>query len=228
MNAALPLPSNGPLSHCGPCVSQRDRQSRSQALGADEESLLFDDWQREVEPEEAELLEDERPVAGGDRETEGGGDAREDIRQDVPERPKEKDGRRRADMGLPFLTGVSPAGFLSANRKQPGETDHVVKVGIRRFLSSPGIPDPDPEPVCAHLDVPAGEWEVVSDGEGAAGEDGGPPPSQPAGRLPDGPRRLQQEVALCPVLGGVQASPGAEFRSDRRPGLCGWEPPSGT
>lgn len=114
-------------------MSQQDQQGRSQAVGAvgHEESVLFDDWQREVEPEEAELLEDVRPVAGDDvREVEVGGDEREDIRQEVPERPKEKAGRRRADMGLPFLAGVSPAGFLSANRKQPGETDHVVKVNL--------------------------------------------------------------------------------------------------
>lgn len=114
-------------------MSQQDQQRRPEAVGAvgQEESVLFDDWQREVEPEEAELLEDERPVVGDDvREMEVGGDEREDVRQEVPERPKEKDGQRRADMGLPFLTGVSPAGFLSANRKQPGETDHVVKVNL--------------------------------------------------------------------------------------------------
>lgn len=81
-----------------------------------------------MEPEEAELLEDERPVVGGDvREMEVRGE-REDVRQEVAERQKE--GRRRADMGLPFLAGVSPAGFLSANRKQPGDTDHVVKVNL--------------------------------------------------------------------------------------------------
>lgn len=94
--------------------------------------MLFDDWQREVEPEEAELLEDQQPVAGDDiREVKG--DEREDVRQEVPDRWKEKD--RRADMGLPFLAGVSPAGFLSANRKQPGETDHVIKVGIWSLLT---------------------------------------------------------------------------------------------
>lgn len=69
----------------------------------------------------------------GDDIREVKGDEREDIRQEVPDRQKEKD--RRADMGLPFLAGVSPAGFLSANRKQPGETDHVIKVGICSLLT---------------------------------------------------------------------------------------------
>lgn len=94
--------------------------------------MLFDDWQREVEPEEAELLEDQQPVAGEDiREVRG--DERQDVRQEVPDGRKEKN--RRADMGLPFLAGVSPAGFLSANRKQPGETDHVIKVSICYLLT---------------------------------------------------------------------------------------------
>lgn len=96
-----------------------------------EESALFDDWQREVEPEEAELLDEEQPAVGdGAREVEVGGEEREDLRPEAPERRKDKEGRRRADMGLPFLAGVSPAGLLSANRKQPGETDHVVKVSL--------------------------------------------------------------------------------------------------
>lgn len=29
---------------------------------------------------------------------------------------------------LPFLQGVSPAGFLSASRRQPGGSDHVIQV----------------------------------------------------------------------------------------------------
>lgn len=69
----------------------------------------------------------------GDDIREVKGDGRGDVRQEVPDRRKEKD--RRADMGLPFLAGVSPAGFLSANRKQPGETDHVIKVGIWPLLT---------------------------------------------------------------------------------------------
>lgn len=106
------------------------QQGRPPAVGAagEEESLLFDDWQREVEPEEAELLEDEQPAAGHQLRAVVRGDKREDVRQEVADRWKERDRRRRAGMGLPFLAGVSPAGFLSANRKQPGDTDHLVQV----------------------------------------------------------------------------------------------------
>lgn len=99
----------------------------------DEQSVPFDNWQPEVESVEAEHPEDERRAAGdGVGEAEAGsaskGDDLEDVGREVKERPKGKDGRRRANMGLPFLTGISPAGFLSANRKQPGEKDHVIKV----------------------------------------------------------------------------------------------------
>lgn len=118
-----------------PCLSPQDQRSRSQAIGVvgDEESAPFDNWQPEVESVEAERPEDERHAAGdGVREAGVGsaskGDDGEDIGREVKERPKGKDGRRRANMGLPFLTGISPAGFLSANRKQPGERDHVIKV----------------------------------------------------------------------------------------------------
>lgn len=31
-------------------------------------------------------------------------------------------------IALPFLQGVSPAGFLSASRRQPGGSDHVIQV----------------------------------------------------------------------------------------------------
>lgn len=101
----------------------------------DEQSPPFDNWQPEVESEQTEHPEDERQVAGdGVREAEVGsaskGDDGEDIGREVKETTKGKDGRRRANMGLPFLTGISPAGFLSANRKQPGERDHVIKVNL--------------------------------------------------------------------------------------------------
>lgn len=100
---------------------------------AEEQSVHFDDWQREIEPEEVEHLEEERLVAGdGLPEVAVGsapkGKGRAAVRRDVKKRGKAKDDQRRADMGLPFLTGISPAGFLSATRKQPGERDHAIKV----------------------------------------------------------------------------------------------------
>lgn len=102
---------------------------------ATEQPVHFDDWQREMEPEEVEHLEDKQHVAGdGAKEAALGSDSKCDDRaaigQEVAERTKEKDDQSMADMGLPFLTGISPAGFLSANPKQPGDQDHAVKVNV--------------------------------------------------------------------------------------------------
>ena len=38
------------------------------------------------------------------------------------------DRKRLMKMGLPFITGVSPAGVLSANTREPGGTDRLVQV----------------------------------------------------------------------------------------------------
>lgn len=102
---------------------------------ADEQSVHFDDWQREIEPEEVEHLDEERHVAGdGVPEVEVGSASkcggRAAVGRDAKKRGRGKDDQRRADMGLPFLTGISPAGFLSATRKQPGEGDHAIKVNV--------------------------------------------------------------------------------------------------
>lgn len=102
---------------------------------ADEQSVHFDDWQREIEPEEVEHLEEERHVAGDHvPEVEVGSaskcEGRAAVSQEVKKRGKENGDQRRADMGLPFLTGISPAGFLSATRKQPGQRDHAIKVNL--------------------------------------------------------------------------------------------------
>lgn len=103
--------------------------------GADEPSLHFDDWQREIEPEEVEHLDEERHAAGDGVPEVGAGSAskcegRAAVSGEAKKRRKEKDDQRMADMGLPFLTGISPAGFLSATRKQPGERDHAIKVNV--------------------------------------------------------------------------------------------------
>ncbi|XP_056867467.1 MAX dimerization protein MGA a isoform X5 [Takifugu flavidus] len=105
---------------------------------ADEQSVHFDDWQREIEPEEVEHLDEERHVAGdGVPEVEVGSaskcEGRAAVGRDAKKRGRGKDDQRRADMGLPFLTGISPAGFLSATRKQPGEGDHAIKVNGKLY-----------------------------------------------------------------------------------------------
>ncbi len=99
----------------------------------EEEVEPLEDWQREVEEEEVEPLEDwQQEVEGGDVEEEAGltvhqvHDRRESSREEMEMRSQKK--RERVSMALPFLTGISPAGFLSANRKQPGGTEHLVEV----------------------------------------------------------------------------------------------------
>lgn len=89
----------------------------------------LEDWQQEV-MEEEELLEDwQREVEEDDiKEDEGSKLPQVNNRKKTSEeniRTKEK---KMTSMGLPFLTGISPAGFLSANRKKPGGTDHLVQV----------------------------------------------------------------------------------------------------
>ncbi|XP_022621822.1 MAX gene-associated protein [Seriola dumerili] len=54
----------------------------------------------------------------------------EDWQRQVEEGMKKK---KMVSMALPFLTGISPAGFLSANRKQPGGTDHLVQVNGKLY-----------------------------------------------------------------------------------------------
>uniref|UniRef100_A0A8P4G9F9 MAX gene-associated protein n=1 Tax=Dicentrarchus labrax TaxID=13489 RepID=A0A8P4G9F9_DICLA len=103
-----------------------------------EEEEPVENWQREVEEEEAAPPEDwQREVEEGDIEEEAGStvhqvhDGRKSGREELKLRSEEK--KKMASMALPFLTGVSPAGFLSANRKQPGGTDHTVQVNGKLY-----------------------------------------------------------------------------------------------
>ncbi|KAM9355023.1 MAX dimerization protein MGA a [Pholidichthys leucotaenia] len=41
--------------------------------------------------------------------------------------------KRKVLAAMPFLTGVSPAGFLSASKKQPGESDHLIQVNGKLY-----------------------------------------------------------------------------------------------
>lgn len=99
-----------------------------------EEGVLVD-WQQEVMEEEAELWEDwQQEVEEGDIKEEGSKLPQVNDRKKTCEVRTED---KMNSMGLPFLTGISPAGFLSANKKKPGGTDHLVQVrtGYCYFLS---------------------------------------------------------------------------------------------
>uniref|UniRef100_UPI0037E7636F MAX dimerization protein MGA a isoform X2 n=1 Tax=Semicossyphus pulcher TaxID=241346 RepID=UPI0037E7636F len=94
-----------------------------------------EDWKQEMEEEEAEPIEDwQREVEEGDSEEEVGSTGHQvhdgSSREYLNVRSEKK---KRVSLGLPFLTGVSPAGFLSTNRKQPGGTDHLVQVNGKLY-----------------------------------------------------------------------------------------------
>ncbi|XP_069008865.1 MAX dimerization protein MGA a isoform X1 [Embiotoca jacksoni] len=49
------------------------------------------------------------------------------------EEEKLRSDKKKFGLGLPFLRGISPAGFLSAQMKQPGGTDHLVQVNGKLY-----------------------------------------------------------------------------------------------
>ncbi|XP_068195672.1 MAX dimerization protein MGA a isoform X2 [Antennarius striatus] len=112
----------------------------------DREAEPPEDWQREVEEEE----EDEEPLEDWQREVEEeekeaeppedeqhemrGGDSKEEVVSTVNQ---VHGGRNRKEnkprLALPFLTGISPAGFLSANKKEPCGTDQLIRVNGKLY-----------------------------------------------------------------------------------------------
>ncbi|KAM9341612.1 MAX dimerization protein MGA a [Symphorus nematophorus] len=106
-----------------------------------EEAEPLEAWQREVEEEEAGPLEDwQREVEDDDMDEEEAAvstadqvhDRTESIKEEV-RIPQKKKKKKMVRMALPFLTGISPAGFLSANKKQPGGTDQLIQVNKKLY-----------------------------------------------------------------------------------------------
>lgn len=81
-----------------------------------------DKWTKDVEGSRRE--EEAEPIEEG----EGGGHQVHDGKSSSSFGRKMKLKQRKVGVALPFLQGVSPAGFLSANRRQPGGSDHVIQV----------------------------------------------------------------------------------------------------
>ena len=75
-----------------------------------------EDWQRELEEGEIQEEEGSTLYQMDNRSKSSGGGM------------KRKEKKKMVSLALPFLTGISPAGFLSARRRQPGGTDHLVQV----------------------------------------------------------------------------------------------------
>ncbi|XP_050923742.1 LOW QUALITY PROTEIN: MAX dimerization protein MGA a [Lates calcarifer] len=104
---------------------QERPQQQEHLRQVNKEAEPLEDWQREVE--EGDIQEEEEGPAVQQVE-----EGRE--RSGGKMRIKTKKRRRRmVSMALPFLTGISPAGFLLANRKQPGGTDHLVQVNGKLY-----------------------------------------------------------------------------------------------
>ncbi|XP_058472253.1 MAX dimerization protein MGA a isoform X2 [Solea solea] len=82
-----------------------------------------EDWQREVE--EGEIEEEEGSPC---EQVDGESDMKERERSTRAEKKKKK-----KSLALPFLTGISPAGFLAARKKSAGETDPVVEVNGKLY-----------------------------------------------------------------------------------------------
>ncbi|XP_059209138.1 MAX dimerization protein MGA a isoform X4 [Centropristis striata] len=104
-----------------------------------EEEEPLEDWQREVEEEPLEEQEEE-PLEDWQREVEE--DVKEEMgSEDEPlhdgtessRQEMKKKKKKMVSMALPFLTGISPTGFLSANKRQPGGTDHLVQVNGKLY-----------------------------------------------------------------------------------------------
>ncbi|XP_036927400.1 MAX dimerization protein MGA a isoform X7 [Acanthopagrus latus] len=110
----------------------------------EEEEESFEDWQQEVEEEEMEPLQDwrqagpeealQQELEEGEVKEEAGSTVRQ-VHDGRESRKEEKKPRSKVmvGMGLPFLTGISPAGFLSANKKQPGGTEHLIRVNGKPY-----------------------------------------------------------------------------------------------
>lgn len=100
-------------------VAQVKKEVEDQQQGGAEP---LEDWQREVDDDiqEEEGSTPQQPRDWTERQW-------RKRRMRAVRREKKKK-RRMVTMALPFLIGISPAGFLSANKKQPGGTDHLVQV----------------------------------------------------------------------------------------------------
>ncbi|XP_047201133.1 MAX dimerization protein MGA a isoform X4 [Girardinichthys multiradiatus] len=100
-----------------------------------------EDWQKEVEPaedrqKEAEPMEDcQKEVKEDDIQKDGEECKSYQARHELERITDELNSvnRRRAGLALPFLTGPPPAGFLSANKKQLGGSDHVIQVNGKQY-----------------------------------------------------------------------------------------------
>ncbi|KAM6968584.1 MAX dimerization protein MGA a [Tautogolabrus adspersus] len=91
-----------------------------------------EDWQRALEEEEAEPSENCQPKDVSEEKAASTYHQVHDVNHGE-EQDMRSEKKKRISLGLPFLTGVSPAGFLMTKRKQAGETDHLVQVNGKLY-----------------------------------------------------------------------------------------------
>nr|XP_054597873.1 MAX dimerization protein MGA a isoform X4 [Nothobranchius furzeri] len=98
-----------------------------------EEEQLVEDWQKEV-IEETDVLEDwQKEVKKSEMKEESQCHSKyKDERQERS--AKMKSNKKKIEgIALPSLKKVSPAGYLPANRKHPGGTDHLIQVNGKLY-----------------------------------------------------------------------------------------------
>lgn len=109
------------------------RQVDAAQVGRKVEPLKERNMKKEYRMQEAEPVEDwQREVEEGDiTEEDGFTDRQVDVWTESS--GQEVTSEVKVNMALPFLTGISPAGFLSANRKAPGGTDQPIQVNGKLY-----------------------------------------------------------------------------------------------
>ncbi|XP_071354656.1 MAX dimerization protein MGA a isoform X2 [Trachinotus anak] len=178
-----------------PQGDQRKKKPENHMKQVEREALPPEDRPREA-MEEAEPLEDwQREVEEGDIQEEEGStlqqvdDGRERSGGKMKTEKKKKIQKKMVNMALPFLTGISPAGFLSANRKQPGGTDHLVQVNGKLYplakiqLGKMGALHPANR-LAAYLTGRVGSNRKPQGSSSSSSSSSGPPRTQSPGLTP--------------------------------------------
>ncbi|KAK0140666.1 MAX gene-associated protein [Merluccius polli] len=92
-----------------------------------------EDWQKEVEGEEEAVEDWQKEVGGGAVE-----DWQKEVEEDNNDLEEDNEGleereKRMMKMGLPFLSGLSHAGFLTAKRRVSGEGNLLVQLNGKPY-----------------------------------------------------------------------------------------------
>ncbi|XP_062252885.1 MAX dimerization protein MGA a isoform X2 [Platichthys flesus] len=98
-----------------------------------EEEKPPEDWQQEIREEEKPPEDWQQELEEGEVQEEKGSTLMDNWSKRSGGGTKRKEKKEMVSLALPFLTGISPAGFLSARRRQPGGADHLVQVNGKLY-----------------------------------------------------------------------------------------------